>query len=464
MTSLTPDPLADGGLSQFASQLRAGHITCEQATRAYLSRIEALDGRLNAFQHVAADSALATARAVDALLASGTDLGPLMGVPVAIKDIFAVEGMPTTAGSHLDVSDLIGAEGRFVKSLKRAGCVVLGKTRSVEFALGITGISTPQGTPWNPWDARTQRLTGGSSSGSAVATAAGLCAFAVGSDTGGSVRVPAALCGTFGLKTTFALWPVDGVFPLTPHLDTVGLLTKSAADASLAFSALGAEPAILPKPLHGLRLGRPAGYFFQKLAPEVEDRTRAALAALERAGAEITDIDVPEAAARERYFPVVLPTCLVAVLGRERFLAARDRMDPVVARRADLGLEAMAVDFVRLELERSALTRTAHERFQGLDAWISPTATVLPPPAADAEDPQRGMELTLGMTQNSQPSNYFNLSSVTLPIEGDTGSLPVGLQLMCPAGEDRRALSIALAVESVIGPGKAPPLEAFLEA
>jgi aspartyl-tRNA(Asn)/glutamyl-tRNA(Gln) amidotransferase subunit A len=464
MTSLTPDPLADGGITQFARQLRAGRITCEQATRAYLSRIEALDGRLNAFQHVAADSALAAARAMDGLLASGTDLGPLMGVPVAIKDIFAVEGMPTTAGSHLDVSDLIGAEGRFVKSLKRAGCVILGKTRTVEFALGITGISTPQGTPWNPWDARTQRLTGGSSSGSAVAAAAGLCAFAIGSDTGGSVRVPAAFCGTFGLKTTFALWPVDGVFPLTPHLDTVGLLTKSAADASVAFSVLCAAPAIVPKPLHGLRLGRPEGHFFRNLAPEVENRTRAAIAALERAGAEIIDIDVPEAAARERYFPAVLPTCLIAALGRERFLAARDRMDPVVARRGDYGLEAMAVDFVRLELERTALTRTALERFQGLDAWISPTATVVPPPAADAGDPERGMEFTLAMTQNSQPSNYLNLSAVTLQIQGDAGSLPVGLQFMCPTGEDRRALSIALAVESVIGPGKAPPLEAFLEA
>jgi aspartyl-tRNA(Asn)/glutamyl-tRNA(Gln) amidotransferase subunit A len=466
MTIVTPDPLAVGGIVQFGEQLRAGLITSEQATRAYLSRIEALDRRLGAFQHVAVDSAVATARAMDALLASGTDLGPLMGVPVAVKDIFAVDGMATTAGSHLDVSDLIGGEGSFVKRLKRAGCVILGKTKTVEFALGITGLSTPKGTPWNPWDWEIQRLPGGSSSGSAVAVAAGLCTFAIGSDTGGSVRVPAALCGTVGLKTTFNLWPVDGVFPLAAHLDTVGLLTKTVADAGLAFAALSGQsvplPMPLPMPLQGLRLGRPDGYFFQNLEPDVEVRTRETLAALERAGAEIIEIEVPEAAAREHYFPVVLPTCLIAALGRERFLAACERMDPIVAMRGDNGLEVKAADYVRLEQQRAAHSLSANARFHGLDAWISPTVTLLAPPASDAEDRQRGMQLTLGMTQNSQPANYLGLSAVTLPIHGDAGSLPVGLQLMCPAHEDLRALAIALAVESVIGPGATPPLKAFL--
>jgi aspartyl-tRNA(Asn)/glutamyl-tRNA(Gln) amidotransferase subunit A len=462
MTSLTPDPITHGGIAAFAHQLRAGHITAEEATRAYLARIEALDGRLGAFQHVAADAAVASARALDALLASGTDLGPLMGVPVAVKDILAVEGMPTTAGSAVDVSDLVGQEGSFVKELKRAGCVLIGKTKSVEFAYGITGISTPKGTPWNPCDSQIQRLPGGSSSGSAVAVAAGLCAFAIGSDTGGSVRIPAALCGIFGLKTTFGLWATDGVFPLAPHLDTVGLLTKTASDAGIAFGALSGKPAPLSSRLRGLRLGRPGGYFFQNLEPEVEARTRSALGMLEQAGAEIIEIDVPEAAAREHYFPVVLPSNLIAALGRERFIAHREKMDPIVAMRGEKGLPVMAADYLRLEFQRIALARTAAERFHGLDAWVSPTATLLPPPVSDAEDSQRGFQLTLGMTQNSQPANYLGLSAVTLPIGGDPGSLPVGLQLMCPAGEDVRALSIALAVESIVGSGVPASVESFL--
>ena len=462
VATLTPDPIAKGGIGRFAEQLRIGRITSEQATLAYLERIQALEPRLGAFQHVAAETALATARAMDALLASGTDLGPLMGVPIAVKDIFAVEGMPTTAGSDLDVSDLIGAEGSFVKALKRAGCVIVGKTKTVEFALGITGISAPKGTPWNPWDAETQRLPGGSSSGSAVAVAAGLCAYAVGSDTGGSVRVPAALCGIFGLKTTFSLWPTDGAFPLARHLDTIGLLTKSASDAAIIFGVLTGTPAPMPMPLRGLRLGRPDGYFFRDLDPEVEARTRKTLADLEEAGVEIVVIDVPEAAARETYFPVVLPTCLIAALGRDRFLAERDKMDPVVAMRAENGLEVKAAEHLRIEEQRVALCNSAAARFHGLDAWVSPTATLVAPPTSDVEDPQRGMQLTLGMTRNSQPANLLGLSAVSLPVQSDNASLPVGFQLMCPAHEDARALSVALAVERVTGMAATPPLDSFL--
>ncbi len=200
MMTLPADPLIDGGLGTFARRFRAGEITSEEATRAYLTRIEALDPRLNAMEHVAAELSLETARAMDKLNAANTDLGPLMGVPITVKDLLTVQGMPLTAGSNIDISDLADPqEGPFIKALKRSGCVILGKTKMVEFSLGITGVSAARGTPRNPWDMETQRLPGGSSSGAAVAAAAGLCAFAVGSDTGGSVRLPAALCGLFGL-------------------------------------------------------------------------------------------------------------------------------------------------------------------------------------------------------------------------------------------------------------------------
>ena len=191
MKELPADPFVPGGIAAFAERLRRGEITAEAAASAYVERIELLEPRLQAYEYIAADQALETARSLDRLLAAGTDLGPLMGVPVAIKDLYAVKGMPTTAGSNVDVSEFIGDEGSFVKRLKRAGCVILGKTKTVEFALGAGNHH--RGTPWNPWDGKTHRAPGGSSSGSAVAVAAGLCAFAIGSDTGGSVRIPAAL-------------------------------------------------------------------------------------------------------------------------------------------------------------------------------------------------------------------------------------------------------------------------------
>lgn len=465
MAELTPDPIGADGIAGFAARLRRREITAEAAIEAYLARIDALDARLGAYQHVAREQALANARGIDALLAGGIDLGPLMGVPVALKDLFAVEGMPATAGSKVDVSDLIGSEGSFVRALKRAGCVILGKTKSVEFALGITGVSTPLGTPHNPWDARAHRLPGGSSSGSAVAVAAGLCGFAIGSDTGGSVRMPAALNGIFGLKTTAGLWPTDGVFPLSRELDTIGVLSRSADDAAIVLDALSGHKAQDPAPLRGLRLGRPDAYFYRGLEPEVERCLNAALAALEKAGVEIVPVDVPEAPEREQYFPAVLPSCLIAVLGRERFLAGRDKMDPVVAARGDNGLATMGADIIRLENRRLQACRIVDaERFRGLHGWITATATILPPDITELEDVDRGMQLTLGMTQNTQPANYLGLCATTTPIHGLGAPLPVGLQIICPAGRDARAVSIARAIENLVGPPPKPDLSAFTQA
>lgn len=462
MTTIPADPFEPGGIALFGERLRSGEITAEAATRAYLGRIEALDGRLGAYQYVAAEQAVAAARALDGLLAAGTDLGPLMGVPVAVKDLFAVDGMPTTAGSDLDVGDVIGAEGRFVKALKRAGCVILGKTKTVEFALGTTGISTPRGTPWNPWDAATQRIPGGSSSGSAVATAAGLCAFAIGTDTGGSVRLPAHFCGTFGLKTTAGLWPTDGVFPLARDLDSIGPLTRTAADAAIVFAVLTGQPTPKARPLRSLRLGRPGTYFYDNLDADVEACMSAALAMLEAAGTDIVPIDVPEAPEREKYFPVALPADLISVLGRDRFLAGRERMDPVVAARGAKGLEVMAAEVMQLKWRRRQLCAAAKARFEGLDGWVTPSAAVAAVPVAEFNDLENSMRLTLGITQDTQPGNLLGLCATTTPIQMLGSALPVGLQVLCPANREARALAIALAIEGLVGPPPRPDLAGFL--
>jgi aspartyl-tRNA(Asn)/glutamyl-tRNA(Gln) amidotransferase subunit A len=462
MVVLEDEPLGQGGLSDFARRFRTGEISSEQATKAYLSRIEALDPGLGAFQHVAAEQALETARAIDALYAAGTDLGPLMGVPVAVKDLFVVDGMPTTAGSRMSIDDIAGLEGPLVKSLRRAGCVILGKTKTVEFALGITGVSSAQGTPVNPWDAQTPRLPGGSSSGSGVAVAAGLCAFAVGSDTGGSVRIPAAFNGIFGLKTTPGFFSNEGAFPLAPHLDTPGLLTRSAKDAAIVLSALTGEPEARPLPVEALRFGIPQEYFFDNLDPVVEAKVRKAIETLSTAGCRLAPVSVPEASERERYFPAVLPACLIATLGRERFLAGRDQMDPIVAKRATSGLDVTAADYLALEAQRTRSRQSVARKFAGFDGWITPTTATPAPPVAELDDEDKALALAMGMTRNTQPANYLGCPAVNIPLPQKSGSLPIGLQVICPEGADVKALSVALTIESLLGTSEAPDMRAFL--
>ncbi len=262
MTPIPADPLAESSISQFGVALRDGNITCEQATKAYLDRISALNPRLKAYVHVDDERALSTAAGLDRMLKGGTDLGPLMGVPVAVKDLLTVEGMPTRGGSRINIEDILQPEGRFIRGLKWAGCIILGKTRCTEFAAGAHNVSHP--TPWNPADLKVHKTPGGSSSGSAVAQTAGLCAFAIGSDTGGSVRLPAALCSLFGYKTSTGLWPLDGVLPLCPDMDTLGLLANSAADAALAYSVLSDVPLPLTgKSPEGITLGVPTRHFLK---------------------------------------------------------------------------------------------------------------------------------------------------------------------------------------------------------
>ena len=222
--------------------LRAGSITPTALAEQYLQRIDQLNGKLGAFKHVTAERAMAQARAAEAEMSAGIDRGPLHGIPYAAKDLYDVAGAPTTAGCPLLESNIAKRDCAVIRKLNDAGAVLLGKTITVQFAYGGAGINNQQGTPHNPWH-REPRLPGGSSSGSAVAVASGMVPMALGSDTGGSVRIPAALCGVSGLKTTVGQISRAGVFPLSWSLDSVGPLTHTAEDAALVYAALaGRDP------------------------------------------------------------------------------------------------------------------------------------------------------------------------------------------------------------------------------
>jgi aspartyl-tRNA(Asn)/glutamyl-tRNA(Gln) amidotransferase subunit A len=467
MRSVTPDPLEDGGIAEFSSRLRRGAITAEAVTEAYLARIDALDGALGAYEYVAADDARRQACAVDALLRSRTDLGPLMGVPVAIKDVFAVDGMPTTAGSNLGVAEIVGGEGGFVRLLKRAGCVILGKLKTVEFTLGSAGVNYRRGSPWNPWDAALHRLAAGSSSGSGVAMAAGLCGFAIGTDTGGSVRGPAAFCGVVGVKATAGAWPMDGIFPGSETFDSIGPLTRSADDAAAVVAALLDAPPPAPAPMTGMRLGKLSG-FFEKADAHVLGCVEAALAALANAGAEIVEVDtldIAELSETSLHFQTVARPEFIARFGRERFLANRAEMNPDVASRASAGLSVPADAYIRALHRHRELQAVGNRMIAEVDAWIAPTKWRLPPPCpADWRGLDGDRELDELCAGPTRAVNVLGMCATSLPVQQYGAPLPVGMQVICPHSADLRLLAIGRFIEQVIGRPPTPDLRGFLRA
>jgi len=446
MPKLPDNPFAKLTLAEYGARLRRGEISAEIVTATLLQRIEALNAKLGAYTFVARESALAAARAIDALLKAGTDLGPVMGVPVAVKDLYFVEGMPLAAGSKLDVSDIVHSEGPFIRALRRNGCILLGKTWTSEFALG--GINFIQHVPWNPLDEETHRTPGGSSGGSAVAMAAGLCAFALGSDTGGSVRMPAALCGIFGHKFSRTAFPLDGVFPLSPTLDSLGTLTSSARDAALIWSTLNESGAIAPAPLEGLKLGRPAQLFYDDLDPAVKSGIDDALQRLARAGVEIIAVDAPEALEFEAVFSRIVPIELIAILGRERVQANLDVFDPITRTRLAAALDQPATDYINALRRLAALRDAVQRRMTDCDAWVTPTTPLLPTPMAECSTLDAALAWNRRALRNTRPGNVFDQCGVSLPVRLPHLRFAAGLQLMASPGEDARLLAIACALEA----------------
>lgn len=445
------DPLAFGGIAGFAQRLRNGDTSAREVTEWYLARIAALNPKLEAFVYVAVEEARAAARGIDVLLAAGIDLGPLMGVPIGIKDLFAVQGMPTRAGSTLDLADRIGAEGSFVQSLKRAGCVVLGKTRTIEFAAGAHNIARP--TPWNPCDLTIKRSPGGSSNGSAVAVGAGLCSFAVGSDTGGSVRVPAALCGIFGLKTSTGLWPLGGIFPLSPTLDSVGLLTASAADAAAVYRALEGGGLPSPRTLAGRRFGVVATESLN-LDATVCRRYTAALQEIECQGADLVVVDWPtveERADIAEIFAILVATDLLCTLEPKRYISARSHIDPITCERLDPVMNVRATDYTRLLRRCRELASAGAQRLCGLDALLAPTSPILPRAVADLSELEAGRDFVGEALSISRAANVYDLCAVSLPLPSGAGELPVGLQIACAHDDDAKLLHLALSLEHALG-------------
>ena len=469
MSNLPNDPLLNMSINSFSKKLRQGEINCEQIVTSYLNRIKAVNDKLNAFIFIDEKKAINNAIAIDKLLKSGVDLGPLMGLPVAIKDICSVNNMPTTNGSIVNSDDITGEEGSLVKRLKELGCVVIGKTHTVEFALGATGLNKHRGTPWNPWDLETHRIPGGSSSGSAVAVASGLVPFAIGTDTGGSVRIPASLTGIAGLKTTKDVWPTDGIFPLSPTLDTPGPLARSFEDIKTIFETYGSGVTKDLGPIHlnNLKLAKLGKPFTDDLDEEVQNAYEKICEKLKEKGATLIELDIPEALERVNLFPPIVGSEIIYAFGEKRFLDNCDNMDPVTAKRAKVGLDVKSADYLKFKNRLKELEIMASDFFKDYDALISPTTVMRAMKVEDCEINGKLHDRSLLSSANTQPGNLFNLCGISYPIQkycndykSDT-CLPVGLQVLCANGNDSKAIEIGISLEKEFGQPEFPNLDNF---
>jgi aspartyl-tRNA(Asn)/glutamyl-tRNA(Gln) amidotransferase subunit A len=445
--SIPADPLVGVRLREFGLRLRRGSMSAEEVTGAYIKRIKTEDLKIGSFAEVADSGAISAARGLDALLQSGTDLGPLMGVPVAIKEIFACDGLPFGAGTQMDVTDLRPRQGAFVDRLRRAGCVLLGTTRTTEFAAAT--INSVRQMPWNPVDRKEKRVCGGSSHGSAAALRAGFCTFAIGSDTGGSVRLPAALCGVFGFKSTVGVWPTSGVFQLSPTLDSIGLFTRCAEDAAIIFSVLSDEPLLEPPRPTALRLAVPTNYVFEDLDAEVSNAFNNAIEKIKSGGADVFHLELQDIDDVMSAFGTIVFGEFVCLIGQERLERAKYLIDPVPWSRIQLGfgMKAETLETAR-RIHFEACAKSA-DALKGIDGILYPTAPMLPCRLSEVQTSEAASSWNLRAGRLTRLANAFGQCGVSIPLASQNG-LPVGLQVVANPRADARLLALSRTLEAII--------------
>ncbi len=415
----------------------------QDVVSARLERAQAGDIKTAAFTHIAAEQAIAEAQRLDRDGARTNPKMPLAGVAIAVKEIVAVEGQPTTAGTTLDVSDLAPAQGPFIKRLRDAGAVVIGKTVSTEFALSYQNLTLK--TPLNPrFDE--PHTPGGSSSGSAAAVTAGLCDFAVGTDTGGSIRVPAAFCGVTGFKPGMEFWSREGMFPLSRELDTIGLVTRTPDDLVTVLESLG-HGIVARAPLASFRLGLPEVHFYDNLEPAVASAMNDAITRIMRGGAAVSRLVIADHSELNSFAQVVNSATLVRYLGRERVESGLDKVDPVTRLRFEAGLAADTFQVQSLMGMRRTLANRMKSNLSHIDALITPTTPNLPVPLSSLPDAQATAAWQAVTARNVRFANLFNFTAISIPLPGAT---PVGLQLMAPSGSEMKLAAIAAALQHAL--------------
>jgi aspartyl-tRNA(Asn)/glutamyl-tRNA(Gln) amidotransferase subunit A len=437
-------------LTALAAGLDAGTITARSLVENCLARIADPDGEgSRAFLKVHAAESRAMADAVDGLRKAGRAPGRLAGIPISIKDLFDIADEPTAAGSVvLGDAAPASAHAPVVARVLAAGLIPMGRTNMTEFAFSGLGINPHFGTPRSPWDRAGSRIPGGSSSGAAVSVADGMAFGALGTDTGGSCRIPAALCGITGYKPTARRVPLDGLLPLAPTVDSVGPLANSVACCATLDAVLAGEAPkeVRPASLAGLRLAVPQNHVLDDLDPVVAATFERALSTLSASGARITPTrfpaldDVPAGgfAAPEAW-----------AWHRHLLEQHGDRYDPRIRKRIERGRTQSAADYIDLLRARAAIIRRMDSDTAGYDALVLPTCPLVPPRIAELEDEAEYNRINLLLLRNTAFTNFLDRCAISLPCHR-TGEPPVGLMLMGETMGDERLFAVAAGVEATL--------------
>lgn len=439
-----------------AGAIAAGTLRPEAVMERCLDRIARLDPKLHAFTEVYAADARRAAEAAATLLRSGYSLGPLHGIPIAVKDLCDIAGRAIGCGSKTWEGRISPADGAVAQRLLRAGAIMIGKTHLVEFAFGAWGTNASLGTPWNPWDLETARVPGGSSSGSGVAVAAGMAPAAIGSDTGGSVRIPAAMCGIVGLKTTVGRISRAGAVPLSFTLDSIGPMTRSVEDAALVYRALSgpdpADPTTIGIPADdplarlrdgaaGMRLGVLPESERRQLDPAVAQAYAEAIRVFERLGAHIVDRPISGAMAEGVSRTGMFIATEAYAYHRETIAKEGARLDPNVLRRLQGGRNVSAADYIALIENRRKAQQGFAAQMDGLEAVLTPTTPIPAIPLREVD------ETATPLSSYTRALNYLGLCGLALPCGFSPDGLPLSLQIVGRAFAEETILRLGWAFE-----------------
>jgi aspartyl-tRNA(Asn)/glutamyl-tRNA(Gln) amidotransferase subunit A len=448
------DTIAFASIGEAANLLRRGKTSPETLVRVCLDRIEKLNGRLNAFVTITADRALEDAARLTAEARGGKWRSPLHGIPIGLKDLYDTAGVRTAAGSKQWAGRVPTEDAEVVRRLKTAGAIIVGKLNMDEFAYNFTGETSSFGTSRNPWNL--ERSPGGSSGGSAVAVATGMCFGALGSDTGGSIRLPAALCGITGFKPTYGAVSAKGVAPLAWSLDHVGPMCRSAGDAALMMHALtGRQVRLQAADLRTLKLGIPRAVYYEGIDRETAETVAASTEALAQMTAGAREITMPPLGAAgdlpefpEAYIRVI--SAEAHAFHEEMLRLHPERYHPGTRASLERGAAVSAAAYIRARRELERVRAESDSFFAGTDILITPTA---PGPAFPFG------ERRLVWLRNTAPWNLLGLPSISVPCGFSTDGLPIGLQVTGRAGQDVAVLALAAAYQKATPwHTKRPPL------
>ena len=452
-------------IQELAPQIQAGKISPVELTQQALERIRRHQPTINAYITILEEAALAQARQAEREIRTGHYRGPLHGIPYAAKDLFYTKGVATTAGSKILKDFAPAYDATVIDRLREAGAVLLGKAGLHEFAYGVTNNNPHFGPVRNPWD--TTRIPGGSSGGSAAALATDQCIFSLGSDTGGSVRIPASFCGLVGLKPTFGRISRYGVFPLGHTLDHVGHFAHSVTDAATILAALaGPDPrddssASEPLPkidlpaepkLSRYRIGLPSNYYFDRVEPDTAKAVRAAVEKLRGLGAEILDVEIPDIEDFTVLSRLILLPEATAV-HRRRLRSHRADIGPDVLALLDQGQFVLATDYLDAQRRRRHLVENLAKLLDGVDVIVTPATPITAPKIGDTTVEVGGQpeDARLAATRFVRALNMAGVPALSVPCGVDSKGLPIGLQIFGRAFDEATVLLIGHCYEQVSG-------------